>query len=131
MTTVETEATTVEDNEKRVSSTSIIEGAIILVFLLTNQMMILFSSKEGILLFVSTREARRDSINANLGYASPNNKVYDNTYRAIASRMVLKYVDDRKKKSHFHFELFVLINLLFLSLRYLDDNNRVDRTIGK
>ena len=118
------EATTVEDNEKRVSSTSIIEGAIILVVLLTNQMMILFSSKEGILLFVSTREARRDSINVNLGYASPNNKVYDNTYREIASRMVLKYVDDRKKKSHFHFELTALINLLFLSLSYLDDNNR-------
>ena len=60
-------------------------------------------------------------VNTNIGYADPNNEVHDNA----------KYVNDRKEKSYVHFELTILINLLFLALRYLDDNKSVDKTVEK
>ena len=64
---------------------------------------------------------KRTMDNTNHGYADSNNEVHDNS----------KYVDDRKVKSYFYFEVTVLIHLLFLTLCYLDDNKSIDRTIGK
>ena len=61
----------------------------------------------------------RTMVNTNLGYVEPNNDAHDNH----------KYVNDRKVKSYFHFELNVLIYLLFLTLHYLVDTKSVDRTV--
>ena len=63
---------------------------------------------------------KKKIVNTNLDYVEPNNKAHDH----------LKYIDNRKVKSYYHFELTGLINLLFLTLRYLDNNTRVDRTVG-
>ena len=60
-----------------------------------------------------------------------NNEAHNNIKHAIASKIVSKNVDDHKIKLYFHFELTVLNIFLFLTLRYLDDNTRVDRTVWK